>query len=333
MSLVSAIITTKNRKNLLEKAIQSVLTQTYTEIECIVVVDGSDDGTCEYLESITDSRLRMIYIAKEESQGGNYARNKGIQSAKGEFLALLDDDDEWFPTKIEQQIKLFDNENVGLVYCGHVNDYDEKKFVRVYPEEYQQGNLSQIVFKSMFCTTSMMMIRKSVMEEIGGFDESIAFWQDYDVIIRICQVAEVAFVREPLMLLRHTLTDKHRLSNKVDGWMQAVRDQNRKYKNLIQKLPDDYKRDRMKMIYTDAAIRCEIARDRRRQRYYLLKIAKMTEKSEDYKRWLFNIGFNQTLFKAYRKFKVLSLFVNVEDPYFLDASGMKILMKKRTIED
>lgn len=102
-----------------------MLTQTYEEIECIVVVDASEDGTQEYLKSLTDPRVRTIFIDKEESKGGNYARNKGIQAAKGEFLALLDDDDEWFPTKIEQQIKLFENPEIGLVYCGHVNDYDE----------------------------------------------------------------------------------------------------------------------------------------------------------------------------------------------------------------
>ena len=331
MSLVSAIITTRNRKDLLKKAIQSVLTQTYEEIECIVVVDASEDGTQEYLKSLTDPRVRTIFIDKEESKGGNYARNKGIQAAKGEFLALLDDDDEWFPTKIEQQIKLFENPEIGLVYCGHVNDYDEKRFVCVYPEEYQQGDMSQAVFKTIFCTTSMMMIRKSVMEEIGGFDETVSFWQEYDVLIRVSQITKVAYVREPLMLLRHTLKDKNRLSNKLDGWVQTVHNQNRKYREFIHKLPENIKRERKIMIYTAGAIRCEIAGDKRRQRYYLLKIAKITKEPADYRRWIFNIGFNQRLFHAYRKYKVLSMFMNVIDPNFLDASGMKELMEQRTI--
>lgn len=85
MSLVSAIITTKNRKNLLEKAIQSVLTQTYTEIECIVVVDGSDDGTCEYLESITDSRLRIIILLKKNLEVAIMREIKEFNQQKENF--------------------------------------------------------------------------------------------------------------------------------------------------------------------------------------------------------------------------------------------------------
>ncbi|WP_288911006.1 glycosyltransferase family 2 protein, partial [uncultured Thomasclavelia sp.] len=88
--LVSAIITTHNRLELLKRAIQSVYNQTYSNIELIVVDDASDDGTKEWAEQ---QSFKFIYIPKEKSKGGNYARNLGIKSSHGKYVAFLDDDD------------------------------------------------------------------------------------------------------------------------------------------------------------------------------------------------------------------------------------------------
>lgn len=96
MKLVSAIITTHNRLSLLKRAVESALSQTYKNIEVIVVDDASTDGTPEYCNELP---LRYIYIPKEESRGGNHARNLGILAAKGEYVAFLDDDDYWLPRK------------------------------------------------------------------------------------------------------------------------------------------------------------------------------------------------------------------------------------------
>ena len=111
--LVSAIITTHNRRDLLKRAIDSVLVQTYTNIELIVVDDASDDGTSEVCN---DKRIKYIYIPKSESHGGNYARNLGIKTSKGEYCAFLDDDDVWLPRKIELQLEAFSKnpQNIGF---------------------------------------------------------------------------------------------------------------------------------------------------------------------------------------------------------------------------
>ena len=99
--LVSAIITTHNRKKMVGRAIESVLCQTYKNLECIVVDDASDESA----ESVCKSYpVHYIYIPKEESTGGNHARNVGIMKAKGKYVAFLDDDDYWLPTKIEKQV-------------------------------------------------------------------------------------------------------------------------------------------------------------------------------------------------------------------------------------
>ena len=114
--LVSVVITTKNRKDLLLRAIESVKTQTYSNIEVIVVDDASTDGTkdiCERYDGIT-----YIYISSDESKGGNYARNVGIKQSKGVYIAFLDDDDYWDSSKIEKQLSLISDESIGFVYCG-----------------------------------------------------------------------------------------------------------------------------------------------------------------------------------------------------------------------
>lgn len=320
MCKISAIITTKNRRDLLQKAVESVLNQTYQDLECIVVDDASTDETRAYLKGIKDTRIKPVFITPEESKGGNYARNRGIQASNGEFLAFLDDDDEWFPTKLEKQLALFEDPEVGLVFCGHIDVYDYRNMmVKVTPADDQQGDLSQFVFKFIFCTTSMMMVRKSLMLQIGCFDENIRFWQEYDVCIRLCQITKVAFVKEPLMLLRHNISDKHRLTNKFDGWVQAVRYQNHKYKDLIADLPEQYKWDRKLMIYIDAAKRCENAGDRKRQHFYLKKIAEMTHLRIDYVRYFGNIGFFVWDKLRYRCLPVLEKITKKKRDAFIDS--------------
>ena len=128
--LVSAIITTHNRQDLLLRAVRSVFSQTYKNIELIVVDDASNDRADELLKEFN---LQYIYIPKEESKGGNHARNTGILTAKGEYVALLDDDDYWLPTKIEKQVRLIEEKKSGIVYCGRIK------------ERHQDGNISTSV--------------------------------------------------------------------------------------------------------------------------------------------------------------------------------------------
>jgi glycosyltransferase involved in cell wall biosynthesis len=114
---VSVIIPTCNRSTLVTRAIQSVLTQTYTNLECIVVDDASNDNTGEVVNSFDDDRL--IFIRHDKKQGASAARNTGIKHSKGDFVAFLDDDDEWIATKLEKQVPLLKGlpERFGMVYC------------------------------------------------------------------------------------------------------------------------------------------------------------------------------------------------------------------------
>lgn len=235
--LVSAIITTHNRKELLKRAVTSVLGQTYKNIELIVVDDSSTDGTNQYC--LANSKIKYIFIPNEESKGGNYARNLGIEAAQGEYVAFLDDDDYWLPEKIEKQISLAENKLCNVVYCGQRLEIVSGNIVRykdVLPYPQRNGDMhKQILMR--FCTlSSCLFIKRTTLIEAGCFDENLKFWQDYELTIRLAQNNFFYFVNEPLTVYRVNAKDKNRLTNKYYGWKQAVKYIHKKHEKLYDNL-------------------------------------------------------------------------------------------------
>ena len=272
--LVSAIIITHNRRELVEKAYRSVKQQDYCPMEIIVVDDASEDGTKEYFEGMVDPQLRYFYISREESRGGNHARNVGICQARGEYLAFLDDDDEWMPTKTGKQVAVLDSRpEVGIVSSIKMIQRD---FTVEYPDllkNYPQTeDMHTEIFNCTSYTTSCMMMRKQILEEIGMFDEQLRYWQEYDLLIRLAQVTLIARIDEPLTLYRIIRKDKNRLTNRLEGWEKAVEYINHKYEKQISALPEEEKKRRNLMIWKDGAMRADICHYRKMKRYYLRKI-------------------------------------------------------------
>lgn len=292
MKKVSAIITTHNRCECLKAAIRSVLNQTYKNIELIIVNDASTDNTEEYLKSIQSDEIQIINIKKEESRGGNHARNKGILAATGYYIAFLDDDDVWLEEKIEKQVKLFEESpDLGLVYCAHIDSYFNGKYQEpVFPDTDLRGNLKKEIFCTTLCTTSMILTTKDVLKKTGMFDECLMYWQDYDLLIRICQLHPIDFVNEPLMVLSHDFSDPGRLSNKIVGWLEAVKKQNMKYNKELSRLSPVEKKKRRIMICSNGWERCEIAHDKKKMRYFALLIWKDTHNIKFLISFFFGIG-------------------------------------------
>lgn len=259
--LVSAVITTHNRKDLLLLAIQSVLNQTYKNIECIVVDDASTDGTKEILNDyIKQRKLRYIYIPAEKSCGGNHARNIGIRNANGQYIAFLDDDDEWLPEKIEKQIIAFEqNKDVGFVYCGLIREKNMNPDTRVQQNisnpKNKEGDLSKEVLIHIITNTSAIMVNKEILDRCGYFDEALKYWQEYELCIRILQIAKAKCVRENLVLYRVLQGDKSRLSNKLEGWEGAVRYIEEKHKVLLGMLSHQEEGMRKAYVCIDGFIR------------------------------------------------------------------------------
>lgn len=220
--LVTAIITTHNRNDLVGRAIKSVLNQTYKNIECIVV----DDASIVSAEVICRNYpIEYIYIPEKESKGGNHARNIGIRAAKGQYVAFLDDDDYWLPTKIEKQVALILEKQCALVYSNAKAEIlqDNNITYREYPLDYtKMGNMHKKIFMSICCLNITILAEKSKLFDVGLFDENIRFWQEYELTMRLAQISPFYFVDEILAVYRVDVKDTGRLTNKYNEWVKAV---------------------------------------------------------------------------------------------------------------
>lgn len=255
--LVSAVIITHNRKDYVLKAIKSVQSQTYSNIEIIVVDDASQDGTKELLEKIaTKDNILYIYISKDESKGGNHARNIGILASNAEYVAFLDDDDEWFPEKIYKQVNYMqDHPECGVVSCFRII---ELNFKSRYPDgkmNFLEGDVHTQIFTRIPFVTSEAMYKKSVLIKAGLFDEELKYWQETELNIRVAQLAQFGCVQEELILYRIIDSDKNRLTNHLDGWIKAIDYIEDKHSLLINKLSEDDLKKHKLLIASDGAER------------------------------------------------------------------------------
>ena len=235
--LVTAIITTHNRLELLKRAIESIQNQTYQNIELIVVDDASDDGTKEYCSNLS---VKYIYIPKDECAGSNHARNIGLRYANGLFIAYCDDDDYWLPTKIEKQVELIQHKECDFVHCAYrkelVNPNGSVSYSDCSPADYSEGDVSKASLCHILTLTSTVLFRKSAVIEAGGFDEALKAWQETELIIRIAQHSKTYFVREPLVVYRVDTSDTQRLTNKYFNWKLSVKYIHKKHKKLYASL-------------------------------------------------------------------------------------------------
>ena len=201
--LVSAIITTHNRPpSMVLRAVNSVLNQTYYNIELIVV----DDSNCDFPEridvenAVQQASEKIQYIKHTNNKGGCAARNSGLMQSKGYFVAFLDDDDEWLPQKIEEQIKGFIDNNIALVYCTYniINLETGEKYIK--PTQFRKGRVFNDLLKNNFIGgTSNPLIKKECIEKVGGFDEIMESSQDYDLWLRLSQHYSINYIEKPLL--------------------------------------------------------------------------------------------------------------------------------------
>jgi glycosyltransferase involved in cell wall biosynthesis len=197
---VSVIIPTCNRAGLVGTAIRSALDQTFRDLEVIAVDDASDDGTAEVLARIVDPRLR--FLRQKIRQGAPAARNAGIRSSSGEFVAFLDDDDEWLPEKLEAQVALFRRvgPEVGVVYSSYV--VVDRQTGRVVGRKVaeRRGDLARDLLERNYVgSTSCVLARRGALERAGLWDERMPSFQDYDLWIRLSRDCRFDFVERDLL--------------------------------------------------------------------------------------------------------------------------------------
>jgi glycosyltransferase involved in cell wall biosynthesis len=223
--LVTVIIPTYNRARFIAEAVESVLNQTYRKIETMVVDDGSTDNTREILKAY---RGKIKYIYQQRSERSR-ARNTGFRHSSGRYIAFLDSDDQWLPTKIEKQVQLLNEKpNVGLVYTDvqfidangnpYVDDicWDSPQRPVLY-EDLMTHNV-------VTGTTSSVMVRRTCLDKVGLFDESMNTCEDLDLYRRIARYYPFDRIDQPLVKFRiHQGSTQNNATAMAKGWEMIIK--------------------------------------------------------------------------------------------------------------
>ncbi len=199
MTTVSAIIPTFNRAGMVGEAVASVLSQTFADLELLVVDDGSTDDTAEELSRFRDPRLT---VRRTPNRGVSAARNMGIAMARGRFVAFLDSDDLWLPEKLARQMAFMER-------TGHAASQTQETWLRrgrrVNPRRVhlkKDGDFFQSALALCLVSPSSVMIQKEFLNRVGGFDENLAACEDYDLWLRMLLRAPIGLVDEELTVRR-----------------------------------------------------------------------------------------------------------------------------------
>ena len=199
--MISVIIPTYKTQGGLVKSVDSVLKQTYTDVEIIVIDDNDPESIyrkqTEVLMKKYEDNPKVIYIKHKHNKNGAAARNTGIFASHGDFIAFLDDDDIFMPDKLEKQLRFLDeNPEYQAVYCLIISN---GKIINSYP--YEGNCLIPLLKERTRMFTSSLMFRRYALLSFGGFNESFSRHQDYDLMIRffVCKY-RVGLIKEPLII-------------------------------------------------------------------------------------------------------------------------------------
>lgn len=224
LPLVSIILPTYNCAAFLPHSIGTILSQTYNSYEIIVIDDGSTDNTKEVLYPFMQ---RIKYIRLEQNKGLPTARNIGIRSAQGKYIAFIDADDLWLPEKLQTDIEYFETHpEVSMVYSKHIN-IDEKgdDLNGNTKKQLPSGNVFiQLFSEQNFIITSSVVVRKEIFETTGLFDEQLFNCQDWDMWLRITFHFKVAGIDKPLVKYRHNPRSLSKNRNNVLKYQKMVID-------------------------------------------------------------------------------------------------------------
>jgi GT2 family glycosyltransferase len=208
---VTVVIPAYNRAGSIRAAIESVLRQTWTDFELIVVDDGSTDGTLAAAAEVADPRLRLI--ASPRNGGAAAARNLGVAEARGAWVAFQDSDDEWLPLKLEKQMARLEAPGADYVaaYCGMLvigrldgrdGPRPEIRYVPHPDVAPVEGDVLAPLLRGNFISTQTLVVRREALVRIGAFDESLPAVEDWDCALRLAALGPIACADEPLVLQR-----------------------------------------------------------------------------------------------------------------------------------
>jgi glycosyltransferase involved in cell wall biosynthesis len=203
MSRVSVVIPAFNAESFIEETVESVMRQTFRDLDIIVVDDGSTDGTLQRLADMVNS----VRVIRQSRGGPAKARNLGAASASGEWVAFLDADDVWAPEKIDRQLELAERSNAALIICDRINT-GSRGSLPVRQSDIQplfDGDIYEQLLTGNFITTSTVLLRREVFDAVGRFSEDpiLPPAEDWDLWLRVAETYRVAACPDPLVYYRH----------------------------------------------------------------------------------------------------------------------------------
>lgn len=194
---ISVIITTYNRVKFLPFSIETVLNQSFNNIEILVVDDGSNDGTKDFIKK-NYKNINYIY---QENQGISKARNTGILNSTCKYIAFLDSDDRWEKKKLEIQYnQIINDENIALNYTDEIWLRNGKYLNQKQKHKKYSGHIFDKCLPLCIISPSSALIKREVFQEIGLFDEQMKVCEDYDLWLRICLKYPVFFIDKKLII-------------------------------------------------------------------------------------------------------------------------------------
>lgn len=200
---ISVIIPTYNRANTIRNAIESIINQTYSVNEIIIIDDNSTDDTEHIVKSLKNERI--IYLKNKENRGASYSRNIGIKLSSSELIAFLDSDDRWIENKLELQIEYLKKYDLDVVSSlmriqknnGETHTWPQFKMQKeIIIENFYPGT-----FLINYFGTPTLLMRKSTFYSVNGFDDKLPRWQDWDLIIRLSKNKKIGIINRELVIV------------------------------------------------------------------------------------------------------------------------------------
>lgn len=221
MTKVSIIIPAYNAMRYLPQTLDSVLQQTFTDFEVVIINDGSSDSIVEWAPQSKDSRIRLI---TQDNQGVSAARNKGIVNSTSEYIAFLDADDLWAPEYLKKQVNYLDKHpNISVVYTWtQLIDENGNSINRIFASHASGMIWKELLGYDVISTGSSAMLRRQCVEDVGGFDIQLAHAEDLDFWLRIAKNYEFGVIKEALTSYRRHLHNVTKNRDKMMRGLQTV---------------------------------------------------------------------------------------------------------------
>ncbi len=206
--LVSVVIPTHNRELTIVRALESVLHQSTTGLEVLVVDDASTDATVERIEAIVDPRVKIVSLSRRS--GANAARNQGVRASTARWIAFQDSDDEWLPFKLEKHLERATESNADVVWSPVLTGSNDPRTVP-YPEG--SGPILGVLCSGNFISLQATLVSREAFEAVGGLDETLPRYQDWDLWLKLA-AGGFSFVEHPTPSVRLFLSEDSLTANR-----------------------------------------------------------------------------------------------------------------------